>query len=127
MNGSLTIEMLQMSTKRCPDCTQIQDQLFRYIRPDAQEEISSNFTRFLNNPANRDIRPTCIHGDFGTANILWSPEKGRMTGIIDFGGSGIGDPAYDLAGILAGYGQVFSKSVSPCIRMETPSRSAFIL
>lgn len=94
--------------------TQIQDQLFRYIRPDAQEEISSNFTRFLNNPANRDIRPTCIHGDFGTANILWSPEKGRMTGIIDFGGSGIGDPAYDLAGILAGYGQVFFEK---CIAM----------
>ncbi|MEC0307465.1 aminoglycoside phosphotransferase family protein [Paenibacillus lautus] len=94
--------------------TQIQNLLFGYIRPDAQVEISSNFTGFLNNPANHDIRPSCIHGDFGTSNILWIPEKGRITGIIDFGGSGIGDPAYDLAGILSGYGQAF---FDKCIAM----------
>ncbi|MEK5173923.1 phosphotransferase [Heyndrickxia sp. FSL W8-0496] len=31
----------------------------------------------------------------------------RISGIIDFGGSGLGDPAYDFAGILSSYGREF--------------------
>lgn len=30
-----------------------------------------------------------------------------ISGIIDFGGSGLGDPAYDFAGILSSYGEEF--------------------
>jgi aminoglycoside 2''-phosphotransferase len=30
-----------------------------------------------------------------------------VSGIIDFGGSGLGDPAYDFAGILSSYGKDF--------------------
>ncbi len=35
-----------------------------------------------------------IHGDFATGNILM--HNGKLSGIIDFGGLGIGDPACDL-------------------------------
>jgi aminoglycoside phosphotransferase (APT) family kinase protein len=35
-----------------------------------------------------------IHGDFATGNILM--QNGKLSGIIDFGGLGIGDPACDL-------------------------------
>lgn len=35
-----------------------------------------------------------IHGDFATGNILM--QNGKLSGIIDFGGMGIGDPACDL-------------------------------
>lgn len=87
----------------------IQDQLFPYIRKDAQKEISYSFETFLKGEilafSNLDI--TLIHGDFGASNILWNPETGRISGIIDFGGSGLGDPAYDFAGILSSYGQGF--------------------
>ncbi|WMM34355.1 aminoglycoside phosphotransferase family protein [Shouchella clausii] len=48
-----------------------------------------------------------MHGDFGSSNILWNPESSRITGIIDFGGSCLGDPAYDFAGILSSYGRHF--------------------
>lgn len=40
-------------------------------------------------------------------NILYSATKQDISGVIDFGGASIGDPAYDFAGILAGYGEGF--------------------
>jgi len=43
-----------------------------------------------------------IHGDFGTGNIL--AMRDRITGVIDFTGCGLGDPAYDIASLVAGLG-----------------------
>ena len=45
-----------------------------------------------------------IHGDFGPTNILWDQAGGRVSGIIDFGSAGIGDPAADLAGLIGPFG-----------------------
>ncbi|TFD94324.1 phosphotransferase family protein [Jeotgalibacillus sp. R-1-5s-1] len=85
----------------------IQSKLFPYIRKSAQEEISHSFETALNGKAFSNLDNTLIHGDFGAANILWNPETNRISGVIDFGGSGIGDPAYDFAGILSSYGEDF--------------------
>jgi aminoglycoside phosphotransferase (APT) family kinase protein len=39
--------------------------------------------------------PTLNHGDFWFGNTLW--ERGRLTGIVDWDGARIGDPAHDVA------------------------------
>lgn len=39
--------------------------------------------------------PVWVHGDLMPANLLLS--DGRLTGVLDWGGAGIGDPAIDLA------------------------------
>lgn len=39
--------------------------------------------------------PTLMHGDFWFGNTLW--EHGRLTGIVDWDGARIGDPAHDVA------------------------------
>ncbi|MCZ0702436.1 aminoglycoside 2''-phosphotransferase [Natronobacillus azotifigens] len=85
----------------------IQSKLFPYIRKNAQEEISHSFETYLNGKAFSNLDSTLIHGDFGSSNILWNPETSRISGIIDFGGSRLGDPAYDFAGILSSYGKEF--------------------
>lgn len=85
----------------------IQSKLFSFMRKDAQDQITHQFKAFLNDDL--QVTPTLIHGDFGCSNILWNPEEGVISGIIDFGGAGIGDPAYDLAGILSSYGEDFFK------------------
>ena len=46
------------------------------------------------------------HGDFGSSNILWDGEK-NITGVIDFGSLGWGDPGWDVAGLFASYGSLF--------------------
>lgn len=38
--------------------------------------------------------PVWIHGDFAAGNILI--QDGKLAGVIDFGGMGVGDPACDL-------------------------------
>ncbi len=48
-----------------------------------------------------------IHGDFGTTNILYDSVETKISGIIDFGSAGIGDPAVDYAALLASYGKRF--------------------
>ena len=83
----------------------IQTKLFSFMRKDAQDQVTHRFESFLNDDL--QVIPTLIHGDFGCSNILWNPEESRITGIIDFGGAGLGDPAYDLAGILSSYGEDF--------------------
>ncbi|WP_416728652.1 phosphotransferase family protein [Fictibacillus sp. JL2B1089] len=83
----------------------IQDKLFKFIDEKAQKDIIDSFKRFLNNEEH--LKTTLIHGDFGASNILWNCKTCDITGIIDFGGTRIGDPAYDFAGILSSYGEDF--------------------
>ncbi|MFA6588205.1 MAG: aminoglycoside phosphotransferase family protein [Patescibacteria group bacterium] len=42
------------------------------------------------------FRPVVAHNDIAPTHILFDPLKGRLTGIIDFGDLGIGDPAFDF-------------------------------
>ncbi|MCM3337496.1 phosphotransferase [Paenibacillus sp. MER TA 81-3] len=48
-----------------------------------------------------------MEADFGTSNILIHPETGALAGVIDFGDSGLGDPALDFAALYAQYGEGF--------------------
>ena len=41
-----------------------------------------------------NTNPVWIHGDFASGNIII--QNGRLAGVIDFGGMGVGDPACDL-------------------------------
>jgi aminoglycoside 2''-phosphotransferase len=68
-----------------------------------------------------------IHGDFGSGNILIA--GGVVSGIIDFGGASIGDPASDIAGLIASYGDTFVDHVARSRPELTPmrTRSAFYL
>lgn len=85
----------------------MQDKLFPFIRGEVQDKIIQSFENFLNGKIALNLKTTPIHGDFGASNILWDPKLDSISGIIDFGSSGLGDPAYDFAGILSSYGEEF--------------------
>jgi aminoglycoside 2''-phosphotransferase len=85
----------------------IQHRLFPYMRPDARTWASTHFETFLGDPTNIAHTPVLRHGDFGTSNILFDATTQVVTGIIDFGSAGVGDPASDVAGLLSQYGEVF--------------------
>ncbi|MDC3415264.1 aminoglycoside phosphotransferase family protein [Aquibacillus sp. 3ASR75-11] len=84
----------------------IENKLFPFIRKEAQDEIINSFETFLVSDT-YNLKTMLIHGDFGASNIIWQPDTCKVSGIIDFGGSGLGDPAYDFAGILSSYGEAF--------------------
>jgi aminoglycoside 2''-phosphotransferase len=52
--------------------------------------------------------PSVIHGDLAPYHVLHHPESGRLTGVLDFGVSGLGDPAVDLGCLLSVWGEKFA-------------------
>lgn len=87
--------------------SRIRDKLFPHMRREACTWASHHFETYLDQERNFDYVPVLKHGDFGPSNILFDRQKRMLTGIIDFAGAGIGDPAYDFAGLLSGYGENF--------------------
>ncbi|MDX1686930.1 MAG: aminoglycoside phosphotransferase family protein [Candidatus Promineifilaceae bacterium] len=85
----------------------IREHLYPHMRPEARQRTRDTFTTFLDDPALASFEPTLRHGDFGAGNVLWEPESGTITGIIDFGSVAIGNPAIDLASLAAGFGDTF--------------------
>ena len=49
--------------------------------------------------------PALVDGDISVYHLLFDPVTGRLTGKIDFGIAGMGDPAVDLACVLGSYGE----------------------
>jgi aminoglycoside 2''-phosphotransferase len=87
----------------------IRKQLYARMRPDAREQVSAHFERFLDDQRNFDWTPVLIHGDFGPGNILYDAKRHSICGIIDFSSAGLGDPATDLAALITlhSYGEGF--------------------
>ncbi|KQY72407.1 MULTISPECIES: phosphotransferase family protein [unclassified Ensifer] len=72
--------------------------------------IRGNFERFLSADSEQ-LATAIIHGDIGTGNIL--VDDGQVSGVIDFAGCSIGDPAHDLASLSAGLGDDFLALMHP--------------
>jgi aminoglycoside 2''-phosphotransferase len=85
----------------------IRRRLFQYMRPEAKKQVTNHFKSFLDNRAAYQFEPRLRHGDFGTGNLLFDPQAEAITGVIDFGSAGPGDPATDFAGVLASFGEAF--------------------
>jgi aminoglycoside 2''-phosphotransferase len=91
----------------------IRKMLFAHMRPDARTLVADHFEAYLNDPHAYAFEPVLRHGDFGTGNLIYDPNAGRLAGVIDFGGAGLGDGATDMAGLLSSFGKAF---LSRCAR-----------
>lgn len=89
----------------------IQTKLFPYMRLDACKSVADHFESVLDDPAQYSFVPVLRHGDFGTGNLLHNPATQQMSGVIDFGFAVLGDPAFDVAGLLT-YGEPFVQQVA---------------
>jgi aminoglycoside 2''-phosphotransferase len=90
----------------------IKSKLFESMRPDARRKVEKHYKDYFNNPQAYSFKPVLRHGDFGTGNILWERQRTSLTGILDFGSCGAGDPAVDFAGVLASFGEEFYRLCS---------------
>ena len=81
--------------------------VFPHLSKNARSWAKSQFDSFLENPESFDFTPVLRHGDFGTSNILYNSREKRISGIIDFGHTGIFDPGIDFAGLYVSYGESF--------------------
>lgn len=87
----------------------IKGKLFSYMREEAVNSIISEFEVILNGLDRTSFQCKLVHGDFGPSNIIVDKNLCSVNGIIDFGSTHIGDPAYDIASLIGpfGYGMDF--------------------
>jgi len=74
--------------------------LFGHMRKDACDWVTQSFDAFLNDPTNFDYKPSLAHTDFGGSNILFDESRCTVTGVIDWAGIKLCDPAIDVAAIM---------------------------
>jgi aminoglycoside 2''-phosphotransferase len=71
------------------------------------------FDHALNDPQAFDYTPTLIHADLAPYHILFDEQKGAISGVLDFGVAGIGDPALDIGTLIRSYGESFVAQLDP--------------
>lgn len=75
--------------------------------PEAIRERARAWRRLFHEPPHRNV---LIHGDLWHENLLVDVRSGRLSGVIDFDETSIGDPAWDFATQLH-CGEEFTKLV----------------
>jgi aminoglycoside 2''-phosphotransferase len=74
----------------------VREKVLDLLSDDLQDKIADTFEDFLDNDRHFEFEPTLIHGDLLDDHVLLDFDNQRITGIIDFGGLSIGDPALDV-------------------------------
>ena len=91
----------------------LQDEVLPQLPSHTQEWAKKHFETFLADKNNFEYEPKLIHGDLGFYHILFDKYKNCLSGIIDFGTAGLGDPAMDIAVLIYNYGEDFVTSFEP--------------
>ncbi|MBE9170281.1 aminoglycoside phosphotransferase family protein [Pleurocapsales cyanobacterium LEGE 06147] len=89
---------------------QVQQILFPHLWKHQRTWIHEHFEPLVSGSLNLDSSAVLIHGDLGCYHILFDPNKQLLSGIIDFGTAGMGDPAIDLASLLDNHGEALVTS-----------------
>ncbi|SDJ83258.1 phosphotransferase family protein [Sediminibacillus albus] len=87
--------------------------------------ITGFFSDFLHSFSNQNYRPTFIHGDLSSNNIIGDPETGKILGVIDFTDAQLGDPAFDFAGFYWDFGAAFTREVLNQYQGDDPADKIF--
>jgi len=84
--------------------------IYPLLRPELRNRSEKFWQGLLSDFANADFKPTLIHGDLSTENILFDPETLELTGILDWGYAQVSDPALEFAHLFM-HNPTFGKEV----------------
>jgi len=85
----------------------LQDNVFPLLLPHAREWATEYFESWLTDRDNFAYEPKMVDTDIPPYHILFDRQTRRISGIIDFGCAGLGDPAADFSVIIYHYGESF--------------------
>lgn len=98
-------------------CQRVKETVYPLLWKHQVKWAEQLFNSMLMNPHSFDCKPALIHGDLRPYHILIDDAKCELTGVIDFGVAGIGDPASDFGTLINTYGESF------VIKMKTTYRN----
>ena len=78
--------------------------LFPKLPPEDRSFVEHTIHAFLETPDPPGFRSVLLHGDFSPDHVLYDEQAVTVTGIIDFGDIGIGDPARDFVFLYEDFG-----------------------
>jgi len=85
----------------------IQRKIQPYCTGYVKEYLRQIIQPVIDNEEFFEFRPVLIHGDLTPNHIIFDETSRRVAGIIGFGNSGFGDPAYDFGMIMDHLGENF--------------------
>lgn len=84
----------------------IERDIYPLLWADQKDWIAHLFAPVRDGSLNLDaFTPAFIHRDLASYHILHNPKTWRLTGVIDFGTAGAGDPAVDFGCLITMYGE----------------------
>lgn len=89
----------------------LQVELLPRFSSSTQLRVKKHFESFLEDKSNFDYELKLIHGYLAGEHILFNKKKKHVSGIIDFGNAGLGDPAMDIAVLLYNFGEDFFSNI----------------
>lgn len=90
----------------------VRAELFPLMMPHAREWVVNHFAPLIADEHWMDYEPRLINGDTTPYHILFDRRARKITGIIDFGTAGLGDPAADFACVIYFYGESFLRRMA---------------
>ncbi len=89
----------------------IRNTLYSLMLPHQVAWAEALFGQALANDSFFEYTPALIHGDLAPYHLLTDLESATLSGVIDFGVAGMGDPASDLGSMLQVYGSRFVEAL----------------
>ena len=83
----------------------LERELFPAMMAWARDWVRGLFRPLLEGKLDLSYAPATIHGDLMPYHLCYDPVAQRLSGVIDFGNAGPGDPALDLGSIIMGFGE----------------------
>jgi aminoglycoside 2''-phosphotransferase len=105
------------ATKRRPEdwlklYEDVREKLYPLLMETSKAWAEQHFAPLLADPGFMDCEERLMNGDLSPYHLLVDPETRRLSGIIDFGTVGLGDPACDFACLIDAYGESFVRRVA---------------
>lgn len=85
----------------------IREKVFPLLQEHQREWAAEHFESHLAEKSNFTYEPKMVDTDIPPYHIMFDRSAKRISGIIDFGCAGLGDPAIDFGVVINGYGESF--------------------
>jgi len=89
----------------------LQERIFPLLDVDLRTKSEQLWQDFLDDRASFVFQPVLIHCDLACEHILCDPQRGELTGVIDWGDATIGDPTLDFVEFHRRHGREFTERV----------------
>jgi aminoglycoside 2''-phosphotransferase len=83
----------------------IREKVFPFLMPHIRDWATEHFESQLSERSNFEYELKMVDTDIPPYHIIFDGQKKRISGIIDFGCAGLGDPAIDFGVIIYNYGE----------------------